>query len=95
MSKRKQYIPQKGNSQLMASLGRWHSENMLIRSASKANLLITCMVLHSKFGWGEKRLGAFLAEYKQVLESYNRGYIEKANDLEDVLWNECGIRIDL
>lgn len=59
MAKRKQCIPQKGNNPVMAALQQRHSENILIRSASKANMLITCMVLHSKFGWGEKRIGRF------------------------------------
>lgn len=95
MAKKGQHIPQKRNNQIMATMQRKHDENVLIRSASKANLLITCMVLHSKYGWGEKRLGRFLEEYRKVLVAYNDGYIEQAKDLEDVLWNECGIKIEL
>lgn len=37
----------------------------------------------------------FLSEYRKQLEAYNNGYVEKAKDFEDVLWDECGIKIDL
>ena len=94
MSK-KTIFKKKQQNPVLEALSRRRTDNQLIRSASKANLLITCMVLHDKFGYGKKRTEKFISEYHEQLEAYNSGYIEKAKDFEDVLWDECGIKIEL
>ena len=61
-------------------------------AASKANMLISLMVLHDKFGFGEQRLNRFLEEYEKQLIAFNDGYIESVSDFEQVLKDECNIR---
>jgi len=66
---------------------------MLISAAGKANLIISLMVLHDKFGYGEKRLNKFIDEYHKQLEAYNDGYVENVEDFKTVLREECGIEL--
>lgn len=66
---------------------------MLISAAGKANLIISLMVLHDKFGYSEKRLSKFLEEYNKQLEAYNSGYVESVEDFTTVLKDECGIEV--
>lgn len=51
------------------------------------------MVLHDKFGYGEKRLNKFIDEYHKQLEAYNDGYVESVEDFKTVLREECGIEL--
>lgn len=51
------------------------------------------MVLHDKFGYGEKRLNKFIDEYHKQLEAYNDGYVESVEDFKTVLRKECGIEL--
>lgn len=85
----------KGMNPALAAITEQRRDNLLIRSAAKANLLITLMVLHDKYGFGKKRIEQFLEEYHKQLEAYNSGHVEKAKDFEDVLWEECGIKVEL
>ena len=64
----------------------------LIDSAQKVNMLLTMTVLHDKFGFGAKRMERFLKEYKELLDSYEKGYISP-NDLNEVLWEEVGMKV--
>ena len=66
---------------------------MLISAAGKANMIISLMVLHDKFGYGEKRLHKFIDEYQKQLAAYNSGYIESVKDFTTVLKEECGIEL--
>lgn len=93
--KKTNYRPRKGINPALASMGQQQHDNLLIRSSNKANLLLTLMVLHSKFDFSKDELDRFLAEYRKQLEAYNLGYVEKSRDFEDVLWDECGIKIEL
>ena len=77
----------------LARLTQQTKDNMLISAAGKANLIISLMVLHDKFGYGEKRLSKFLDEYNKQLEAYNEGYVESVSDFTTVLKEECGIEI--
>ena len=38
-------------------------------------MIISLMVLHDKFGYGEKRLNKFLDEYQKQLEAYNSRFL--------------------
>lgn len=95
MAKNKVPFKTKRMNPALAVMSRQHQDNLLIRSSNKANLLLTLMVLHSKFDFSESDLNKFLSEYRKQLEAYNNGYVEKSKDFEDVLWDECGIKIDL
>ena len=79
----------------LAAMNRQQHDILLIRSSNKANLLLSLMVLHSKFGFTKDELNHFLSEYRKQLDAYNSGYVENSKDFEDVLWDECEIRIDL
>ena len=59
----------------------------LIESSHKVAMILTMSVLHDKFGFGTKRLEKFTEHYRDLLESYNAGYI-KAEDLNEVLHEE-------
>ena len=86
-------IKKKGMNSALARLTQIRKDNMLISAAGKANMIISLMVLHDKFGYGEKRLNKFIDEYQKQLDAYNSGYVESVNDFTEVLKEECGIEI--
>lgn len=47
----------KGMNPALAAMTVRHKENQLISAAAKANMLISLMVLHDKFGFGQKKVG--------------------------------------
>lgn len=85
----------KGINPALAAMTAKRREGMLISATAKANMLISLMVLHDYFGFGQKRLERFMNEFHKQLEAYNSGHIETVQDFEDVLWDECGIRVEL
>lgn len=95
MMKNKRMKTERGMNPALAAMTAKRKEEMLISATAKANMLVTLMVLHDKFGFGKKRLERYMDEFKNQLEAYNSGYIERVQDFEDVLWEECGIRIEL
>ena len=87
-------IKKKGMTPTLARMTQIRKDNMLISAAGKANMIISLMVLHDKFGYGEKRLNKFIDEYYKQLDAYNSGYVESVNDFTtDVLKEECGIEL--
>ena len=92
---KKQAYTRKGMNPALAALTRKHEEYNLIRAAGKANLILTLMVLHDKFGFGQKRCDRFIEEYRKQLEAYNEGYVESVRDFEEVLKDEMGIEVQL
>lgn len=89
------YTKRKGMNPALAAITAKKRDNLLVSAAAKANMLISLMVLHDKFGFGEKRLQRFMDEYYKQLEAYNSRHIERVKDFEDVLWEECGIKVEL
>lgn len=89
------YTKRKGMNPALAAMTAKKHDNLLVSATAKANMLISLMVLHDKFGFGEKRLQRFMDEYYKQLEAYNSGHIERVKDFEDVLWEECGIKVEL
>lgn len=87
-------IKKKGMNPALARITQIRKDNMLISAAGKANMIISLMVLHDKFGYGEKRLNKFIDEYQKQLEAYNSGYVESVNDFIEVLKEECGIDLN-
>lgn len=86
-------IKKKGMNPALARMTQTRKDNMLISAAGKANMIISLMVLHDKFGYGEKRLNKFIDEYQKQLDAYNSGYVESVNDFTEVLKEECGIEL--
>lgn len=87
-------IKKKGINPALARMTQIRKDNMLISAAGKANMIISLMVLHDKFGYGEKRLNKFIDEYQKQLNAYNSGYIESVKDFATVLKEECGIELN-
>lgn len=87
-------IKKKGINPALVRMTQIRKDNMLISAAGKANMIISLMVLHDKFGYGEKRLNKFIDEYQKQLDAYNSGYVESVNDFKKVLKEECGIELN-
>lgn len=87
-------IKKKGINPALARMTQIRKDNMLISAAGKANMIISLMVLHDKFGYGEKRLNKFIDEYQKQLDAYNSGYVESVKDFTTVLKEECGIELN-
>lgn len=87
-------IKKKGMNPALTRITQIRKDNMLISAAGKANMIISLMVLHDKFGYGEKRLNKFIDEYQKQLDAYNSGYIESVSDFTTVLKEECGIELN-
>ncbi len=64
----------------------------LIDASHKVAMLLTMTILHDKCGYGTKRLERFIKEYKELLDSYNKGYISM-DDLNQVLKDEVGMEV--
>ena len=47
-------IKKKGMNPALARITQIRKDNMLISAAGKANMIISLMVLHDKFGYGKK-----------------------------------------
>lgn len=60
--------------------------------AFKQMMLIPLMVLRDKYGYGAKRLEEFIDNVADMLDSYNRGYLD-LNDIEQTLKEETGIEV--
>ena len=87
-------MKRKNMNPALARMTRVVEQNKLIAAAGKANMIISLMVLHDKFGYGEKRLNKFIDEYQKQLDAYNGGYVESASDFTTVLKEECGIELN-
>ena len=72
------------------SMLRKHSESNLIKAVFRVHLTIAAYVLHTKFGFGEKRLNKFTKEFIEVLDAYNKGYVS-LDDISKNLKDETGI----
>lgn len=47
-------------------------------------------VLRTKFGFGSKRIARFMSEYADLLDSYNKGYVN-VTDIAQALRDEVGV----
>lgn len=87
--KKKQVFKTRQVNPALQAFGQRYRESRIISVASRAGISISLMILHQEFGFGEKRLNRFLEEYKKQLEKYD------PEETVKVLWEECGIRIEL
>ena len=60
--------------------------------AFKQMMLIPLMVLRDKYGYGAKRLEDFIENVADMLDSYNRGYLD-LDDIKKTLEEETGIKV--
>lgn len=60
--------------------------------AFKQMMLLPLMVLRDKYGYGAKRLEDFIENVADMLDSYNRGYLD-LDDIEKTLEEETGIKV--
>lgn len=60
--------------------------------AFKQMMLLPLMVLRDKYGYGAKRLEDFIENVADMLDSYNRGYLD-LDDIEKTLEEETGIEV--
>lgn len=60
--------------------------------AFKQMMLLPLMVLRDKYGYGAKRLEEFIDNVADMLDSYNRGYLD-LDDIEKTLEDETGIKV--
>ena len=70
-------IKKKGMTPTLARMTQIRKDNMLISAAGKANMIISLMVLHDKFGYGEKRPNKFIDEYQKQLDASAPGKAEE------------------
>lgn len=92
---KKQIHTRRGMNPALAAMSRKHEEYNLIKATGKANLIVSLMVLHDKFGFGQKRCERFIDEYRKQLDAYNEGYVESVKNFEGVLKDEMGIEIQI
>ncbi len=74
-------------------------ENIKLKATSEAMdfafrqmMLLPLMVLRDKNGFGAKRLERFIEDVADMLDSYNKGYLN-LDDIEITLEEETGIKV--
>lgn len=74
-------------------------ENIKLKATSEAMdfafkqmMLLPLMVLRDKYGYGAKRLEEFIDNVADMLDSYNKGYLD-LDDIEQTLKEETGIEV--
>lgn len=60
--------------------------------AFRQMMLLPLMVLRDHYGFGAKRLEKFIEDVADMLDSYNRGYLD-LEDIENTLKEETGIEV--
>lgn len=60
--------------------------------AFRQMMLLPLMVLRDKYGYGAQRLERFIDDVADMLDSYNKGYLD-LDDIEQILKEETGIEI--
>ena len=60
--------------------------------AFKQMMLLPLMTLRDKNGFGAQRLERFIDDVADMLDSYNKGYLD-LDDIEQTLKEETGIEI--
>lgn len=63
-----------------------------IKQAVNAYTLVACLVLHDKWGFGNKRLSKFLSQVNDTFDAIEKDYVS-LKDIKKVLGEECKINI--
>ncbi|MGI5949840.1 hypothetical protein [Peptoniphilus sp.] len=61
--------------------------------AFRQMMLIPLMALRDHYGYGTKRLEEFIDHVADMLDSYNKGYLD-LDDIENTLEEETGIKVN-
>lgn len=77
----------------LAMVSKRIEENKIIAAASKANMIISLMVLCDKFDFTTEQVETYMTEFRKQLDAYNEGYVENVKDFQEVLKEEYGIEI--
>lgn len=93
--KKKQLIKVNQVNPAVIALGQKIQNNRMFSAAARFNMVVSLMVLHDKFDFDNESLEQFIDECKYQLDAYNAGYVEEIKDFENVLWDECGIKVEL
>lgn len=67
-------------------------ESATIRAVNITQLF-PLMILRDKYGFGSKRLKDFQQHYNNMLDAYNKGYIE-LEDIANTIYKETGVQIN-
>ena len=87
-------MKKKGINPALAQMNQYQRDRVLIKSAYKANMILSLTVLLDKFDFEQEQLELFLAEVRKLLDAYNEGYIN-VKDIEDTLVEEVGIKVEM
>ena len=87
-------MKRKGINPALAQMNQYQRDRVLIKSAYKANMILSLMVLRDKFDFEQEQLELFLAEVRKLLDGYNEGYLN-VQDIEDTLAEEVGIKVEM
>lgn len=63
-----------------------------VRDTSQRQILIMCVCLRDKFGWGETRISRLLDEMEELSDSVNKKRV-KVSDLHQIVVDELKIDI--
>lgn len=66
------------------------AQNKKAKEDFESVLLITCWVLHDKYGFGKDRIQRLINEVKELINDYDKGYFE-AKELVDQFYKEVKI----
>lgn len=79
---------------LLSTMRRQRLESeMAMASTFTAYMMLTLLILHDEFGFGQKRAEKFTAAFYELLESYNQGRI-KVGDMKQRILDELGMIVE-
>lgn len=90
MGKQKYYFPNK--KVMNPAVRNRRDADKLIDASYKVFLLLGLMSLRDEFGFGAKRMERFMDKMSDLLDSYNKGYLN-AKDLSNTIKEETGIDV--
>lgn len=64
-----------------------------IKQAVKYYSVVTAMVLHDKWGFGNVRLKRYLEQVQELFDAIEKGYVS-LDDCEKILLEECDVEIE-
>ena len=71
---------------------RMHSE-MAIASSFTVYMMLTLLILHDEYGFGQKRAERFTESFHRLLTSYNNGEID-VKDMQQRILDELGMIVE-
>lgn len=90
--KAKPMIPAGNKNHLIQARKQQLRDDELIEASYRVFMTLGLTVLHDKYGYGEARLKRFIAGITDLMDSYQKGYIN-IQDLEETLKAETGMAV--